>query len=102
MPPGKANPQWELAGFEDAFERWVNLEEPAPELRIRVVNWMFTRREDPYEGMIRESSFPNLWYGEVSGSLHGTGQVVVCTMWIEESTRTVRCDMIATLNPPII
>ena len=44
---------------------------------------------------------PNYWSGTVPGTLHGTGQVVVCTYWIYEEQRLVKVDMIATLDTTI-
>jgi hypothetical protein len=48
-----------------------------------------------------DSGFANLWFGRVPGSENGDGQVVTCSLWIEEAPRTVRCDSFATLNLPI-
>lgn len=51
-------------------------------------------------GMVREPSMPNLWYGPVPGSDEGS-MVVVCSYFVEESTRTVKCIGLATLSRPI-
>lgn len=42
-----------------------------------------------------------MWFGRVPGTYQpGDGTVVVCSLWIEETTRTVRCDRIGTLTIP--
>lgn len=41
------------------------------------------------------------WFGRVPGSENGEGQVVTCSLWIEEATSTVRCDSFAMLDLPI-
>jgi hypothetical protein len=60
-----------------------------------------TRYDDPYKGVRRAHGFPNLWFGVVPESDDGKGQVVVCSYWIEEAARRVRCDSFATLSLPI-
>ncbi|GAA2104040.1 hypothetical protein [Actinomadura alba] len=49
----------------------------------------------------REPGFDNLWYGAVPNSDNVAGQVVICSYWIEEAKRTLRCDSFATLNQPL-
>jgi len=90
-----------LEGFEEAFEIWVAQESPNDALRLLVLDWLFTRLEDPFVGVRRQPSFENLWFGPVPGTVHGPGQVVVCSYWIFESSRTIRCDSIATLSLPL-
>jgi len=62
---------------------------------------VLTRYDDPYQGVRRESGFPNPWFGVIPGSLHGADRVVVCSYWIFDSSRTVSCDSFATLPLPI-
>jgi hypothetical protein len=50
--------------------------------------------------MHREPGFPNLWFGQIPGTIHGDF-VVTCTYRIFESDRTVACDGYATLSLPI-
>lgn len=66
-----------------------------------VTAWVLTRYDDPYQGVRRESGFPNLWFGVVPDTDDGSGHVVVCSYWIAESTRTVRCDNFGTLSRPL-
>jgi hypothetical protein len=101
VPGDKDLPGWRLVDFEHCLDRWIELERPVVDLSLLVTGWIFTRRDDPYQGMRRESGFANLWFGRVPGSENGDGQVVTCSLWIEEATRTVRCDSFATLNLPI-
>ena len=61
-----------------------------------------TRYEDPYEGMEREPKIDNLWYRVVPGSNDGHDNVVACSYFIYELTRTVRCDNCATLPLPVL
>lgn len=92
---------WELDRFLDCFDRWVDLEKPDQDLRHRVLGWVFTRYDDPYQGMQRQLEAPNLWFGKIPGTYDGHGEAVCCSYWISETTRTVVCDSIATLPMPI-
>jgi hypothetical protein len=92
---------WELINFLERFDAWVELERPTGDLRCIVMNWILTRNEDPYQGVRRERGFPNLWFGQVPNSRDDSGHVVVCSYWIEESSRTVRCDNFGTLSSPL-
>lgn len=99
MPNGTA--PWTLEGFLELLDTWIQIESPPDDLRLLVTAWIMTRYDDPYQGVHREPSFENLWYGPVPRSANGKGAVVVCSYWIIESTRTVRCNSFATLNLPI-
>ena len=91
---------WTLEDFEVRLDQWIELENPSYDLRIVVTAWVLSRFDDPYAGVRREPDFDNLWFGPVPGSVH-RGHVVVCSYWIHEAQRTVRCDSVATLNLPI-
>lgn len=99
MPSG-ARP-WVLQEFIERFDAWVELESPKDDLRRLVLAWVMTRHENPYQGVKRESGFPNLWYGQIPNSGDGRGNVVTCSYWIEESSHTVSCDNFGTLGTPI-
>lgn len=90
-----------MEGFLERLDRWVEQESPADGLRILVTEWILSRYDDPYQGVTREQGFANLWFGRVPRSEDGSGFVVVCSYWIQESTRTVRCDSFATLSLPL-
>jgi hypothetical protein len=92
--------RWSLEGFEEALDIWAERESPDIDLRLVVTSWVFARHGDPYVGVRREAGFDNLWFGAVPGSIRDQ-KVVVCSYWIIESARTVRCDSIATLSLPI-
>ena len=66
-----------------------------------VLNWLLGRIDNPYEGLKGEQGFDNLWFGAVPRSVDEDGTVVVCSLWIDEPARVVRCDRIATLSTPI-
>ncbi len=92
---------WQLVGFLERFDLWADQEKPADKLRQLVLAWIFTRIDDPYQGVRREPGFPNLWFGPVPSSEHGEWSVVCCSYWIEERDHVVRCDSFATLNRPV-
>lgn len=94
-------PAWTLVGFLDRLDAWAERESPSQDLRNVVTEWILTRYDDPYQGMRREKGFPNLWFGTVPNTADGAGNVVVCSYWIEESRRVVRCDSFATLSQPL-
>jgi hypothetical protein len=90
-----------LENFLERFDAWVELESPTDDLRCIVMAWILTRDDDPYQGVRRETGFPNLWFGPVPNSYDGSGHVVTCSYWIKESSRTVRCDNFGTLSLPL-
>jgi len=92
--------RWLLFDFEERFDAWVALEQPSPELRVLVLDWILTRQQDPYRGVRREPGFDNLWFGAVPRSSRGTGRAVTCSYWVYEADHTVRCDSFASLSPP--
>jgi hypothetical protein len=93
-------PIWQLEDFEERLDTWVALENPPDDLVREVLAWILGRYDDPYQGVRREPGFDNLWYGVVPGTAHGHERVVTCSYWITETTRTVRCNSIATLSWP--
>ena len=99
--PGSPPTRWRLDGFDERYQEWLDQEHPDHSLGTLVLNWLFTRMEDPYEGVTRESGFPNLWWGGVPFSGHGDDQVVVVVYWVNESTHSLRCDRIASLTWPL-
>lgn len=100
MPDGT---EWKLEGFLDRVELWEK-NEPASAaidtVRLAVLDWIMSRYVDPYQGVRREPGFDNFWFGPIPGTEHD-GQVVCCSYWIQEATRTVRCDLIQTLSSPV-
>jgi hypothetical protein len=99
--PSSGSP-WIPEGFDDCIQTWDDLEHPPDDLRSWVVEWIFTRLDDPYQGGVkREPGFPNLWWGVVPGTLHGGGMVVVCSYWVLETEHVVRCESLASLSFPV-
>lgn len=92
-----------LQGFQEWMEIWEK-NEPSSAVstsrRIAVLEWMVSRGADPYAGARREHGAPNQWLAKIPGTLHD-GHMVVCTFYIYEATKTVRCDMLTTLGLPI-
>lgn len=70
-------------------------------MRIVVTAWIFTRADEPYRNVRREKGFANLWFGPIPGTVDDDATVVTCSYWIEESTRTLRCNSFATLSLPL-
>ena len=91
---------WSLANFLPELDRWVAQEQPSDELRRQVIDWIFSRYDDPYQGVRREPDFENLWFGAVPGTRRA-GRLVACSYFIYETSRTVACDSFATLTWPI-
>jgi hypothetical protein len=96
-----ADPAWALEGFLERLDAWAEQEDPPADLRLLVTSWIMTRYDDPYQGVQRAEGFDNLWFGPVPETDDGQGHIVVCSYWIEENRRTVRCDSFATLNLPL-
>lgn len=68
--------------------------------RYAVLDWMISRGTDPYAGARREDVAENYWLAKIPQTFHD-GQMVVCTFYVYEETRTVRCDMLVTLSLPV-
>lgn len=66
-----------------------------------MVEWIFSRLDDPYQGVKREPGFPNLWWGVVPGTSHDGDKVVVCSYWVAESEHVVRCESLASISWPV-
>ena len=96
--PGELK-EWKLERFPEAIDAWIERESPNDDMRLIVLEWIMNRHDDPYLGMRREEGFPNLWFGPIRGTQAG-GAVVTCSYWINERSRTVRCNDICTLNRP--
>lgn len=94
-------PPWTLDNFIERFDAWVELESPKDDLRCVVMAWVMTRIDDPYQGVRREPGFANLWVGPIPNTADGSGNVVTCSYWIDESRRIVRCDNFGTLSLPL-
>lgn len=94
-------PFWRLDNFGLRFDAWAADQDPGDELRRVVLEWVFTRYDDPYAGLRRMVDVgPNFWWGPVPGTIRN-GAVVVCGYWIFEEDRSVRCDSFATLSLPL-
>lgn len=89
--------EWELAGFLESFDIWSRLESPSDAVRWAVLTWIQSRYEDPYRDARRVSDHPNFWEARIPPSRDGSGNIVICSYWIYESTRTVTCDLFGTL-----
>jgi hypothetical protein len=48
---------WTLINFEQALDRWIDTDGPDEELRNVILNWLLSRLDDPYQGVLREPSF---------------------------------------------
>lgn len=73
----------------------------APQGSSIVTAWIIGRFDDPYTGMTRQPDVAaNYWYGIIPGT-RMSGAAVTCGCYIDEETRRVGCDLIATLNLPI-
>jgi hypothetical protein len=46
---------WQLDRFVDAYEFWASEQGATPELRHVVGLWIFSRMEDPYQGVERQA-----------------------------------------------
>lgn len=92
---------WTLRGFDDHIVSWIDSESPPPEVVDRVVRWIEARAVQPYVGVKREPGFPNLWSGEIPGTVHAGHNVAFCSYWIAEIEHEVRCDQVSTLPWPV-
>jgi hypothetical protein len=92
---------WRLERFVDAHQTWAQEQAPDGDLRRHVALWIFTRMEDPYQGVERQVDVAgNFWWGWIPGSRKGDS-LVTCSYWIYEQQHLVRCDNFATLGLPL-
>lgn len=91
---------WQLANFEGLLSRWDQLEQPHDDLRLVVTAWIFSRYDDPYVGMPRETGFANLWAGAIPGT-GSEGRVVVWSYFVYDRPRVVVCSGLASLSLPL-
>jgi hypothetical protein len=96
---------WTLVGFAEHIEIWEKNGASPNDLTMIVADWIMNRHNDPYAGVRRETGpegqFDNLWFGPIPGTVRADGLVVCCSYWINESTKEVRCDSIASLHWPV-
>lgn len=64
--------EWALTRFDECLDRWIDVEDPPDDLRLIVTAWVLSRFDDPYQGVVREPNFPNLWFGRVPGTADGS------------------------------
>lgn len=92
---------WQLLDFENCLDRWISVDEPSVDLRFVVTEWALSCGDDPYRNVRRRTDVgANYWFGIVPGS-RNLDSAVVCGIWIDEQSRSVRCDTIATLALPL-
>lgn len=99
MPPEGL--PWRLELFEERLDQWIEAEDPPGDLQHVILVWALSRAETPYQGVRRAIGFPNLWYGIVPRARLPSGEVVVCSYFIEERSHTVRCTSFASLGFPV-
>jgi hypothetical protein len=93
-------PSWNLKDFLEQLDAWIDAEKPTQDLILHVTAWIMSRADDPYQGVRREPTFPNLWYVTVPGSL-SDGSVVLCSYFIFELTHEVHCKGFGTIGWPV-
>ena len=91
---------WRLEGFVERFEAWASHDRPTADERLLVLSWVMTRYDDPYHGVMRADGFENLWFGVIPAT-RGPTVAIVCSYFIVEQSRTVRCDNFARLGLPL-
>jgi hypothetical protein len=91
---------WIPLDFEDRIARWIDRDGfRDDDLRLEVVSWIINQLHDPYDGVKPVASLPGLYQGTIPHTeIRGTA--VLCSYWIDNDARTVRCDNIATLALP--
>jgi hypothetical protein len=93
-------PFWQAEGFQDRIAAWIAQEQPGVDLIPVVIAWIEQQLDDPYRGVHRETTVaPNLWWARIPRTFHD-GSDVLCSYWINEDLRTVRCNSIVTLSRP--
>ncbi|MDQ1648783.1 MAG: hypothetical protein QOG60_840 [Frankiaceae bacterium] len=66
-----------------------------------VTAWILTRYTDPYQGVRRGPGSDNLWFGKIPRAVDLDDKQVVCSCFIFERVRVVRCNDFASLSWPV-
>jgi hypothetical protein len=69
-----AESAWTLHRFIERFDDWTAREGPSVDLRYVVLNWIFSRSENPFAGARRQPGFENLWFAVIPDSQNGAGR----------------------------
>lgn len=93
-------PPWRVEQVDACLDRWHQIDDPSPDLRVHVAAWLMTRGVDPYEGATADADQSDLWFARVPDSGDGCGNVVTCSYRIDTVARTVTCDIIVALPWP--
>jgi hypothetical protein len=103
VSPSPNKPVWKLVEFDERLDSWLAGDGHAAdyETRVRVLEWIQSRMDDPYYGVDRDGRIDNLWYGRVPRTQRDDGQVVVGTYFIFEAKKIVKGNSFAFLSPPI-
>lgn len=91
--------RWQLYGFLERFDIWVQVELPPAEVELAVMLWLHGLIDDPYPGARRVEGFENLWDCPVPGTLVD-GSAVLASFFVRETGSSIRCNDIATLSWP--
>lgn len=95
-----ADEGWRLDRFEVELDAWADREGVPPDLLLPILAWIVGRVDDPYLGVQRAQGFENLWHGSVPDTFDPlSGRLVTCSYWIEEHTKSVRCDNFGLQRP---
>jgi hypothetical protein len=93
-------PFWQLAAFAERLDIGGAEQKASDELIRTVAAGIFTRYDDPYRDVRRDTGSPNYWWGPIPDTEHER-YVVCCFYSIIETERRVRCDTFATLALPV-
>jgi len=96
---------WNLQDCLPRFDAWVNQEQPLDDLRVYVLDWIFTRSRDPYADARPVPGFADYWQAVIPRSEHFDDNAERCAVvrlfWLDASACSVRCDRVASLSLPI-
>ena len=98
-----ANPDspWKLELFVEKLDMLLTYEDVSTDLRFLILEWAFTRGDDPFAGVQREPGNDNLWHGTIPRSWDGKGHVIHCSYWVYVASNTVVCNSYGLLSWPV-
>jgi hypothetical protein len=99
-------PFWQLTNFTENLQTLRPSPEMSPQRLHATLAWIRRVEDNPFrpemsrQADMRHDELGDLYFGPVPGTRNADNSWVVCSYWINEYMRTVRCDGLGILTNP--